>query len=50
MGQIGVDFQTPQNGFCYLSGAGKPMVIDGIMLAGLVMFASEGSERILKVS
>jgi uncharacterized membrane protein YkgB len=34
MGQIGVDYPTPQHGFCYLSGAGKPAVKDVIMLVG----------------
>lgn len=50
MGQIGVDYPIPQHGFCYLSGVGKPVLKEVIMLAAGVMFASEGSGSILKIS
>lgn len=45
---LGGDFPTPHFGFPYLSGAGRLVIKDIIMLAGGLMVASEAAKRILK--
>jgi uncharacterized membrane protein YkgB len=45
---LGGDFPTPQFGFPYLSGAGRLVVKDIIMMAGGLIIASESSKNILK--
>lgn len=47
---LGGDFPTPQYGFPYLSGAGRLVLKDVIMLAAGLMSASESATRILKAS
>lgn len=47
---LGGDFPTPQHGFPYLSGAGRLVLKDVIMLAAGLMCASESARRILKLS
>ena len=44
---LGGDFPTPQYGFPYLSGAGRLVIKDIIMLAAGLMCASESAKRIL---
>lgn len=44
---LGGDFPTPQHGFPYLSGAGRLVIKDIIMLAAGLMCASESANRIL---
>ena len=44
---LGGDFPTPQHGFPYLSGAGRLVIKDIIMLAAGLMVASESAKRIL---
>lgn len=45
---LGGDFPTPQYGFPYLSGAGRLVIKDIIMLAAGLICASESASRILK--
>lgn len=45
---LGGDFPTPQYGFPYLSGAGRLVLKDIIMLAGGMIIASDSAKRILK--
>lgn len=45
---LGGDFPTPQHGFPYLSGAGRLVIKDVIMLSAGLMCASESAKRILK--
>jgi uncharacterized membrane protein YkgB len=47
---LGGDFPTPQYGFPYLSGAGRLVLKDVIMLAAGLICASESAQRILKKS
>lgn len=44
---LGGDFPTPQHGFPYLSGAGRLVLKDIIMMAGGLIVASEAARRIL---
>lgn len=44
---LGGDFPTPQFGFPYLSGAGRLVIKDIIMLAAGLMCASDNAKRIL---
>ncbi len=44
---LGGDFPTPQHGFPYLSGAGRLVIKDIIMMAAGLIVASESAERIL---
>ncbi len=46
---LGGDFPTPQYGFPYLSGAGRLVLKEVIMLVAGLMCASESAKRILKV-
>lgn len=45
---LGGDFPTPHYGFPYLSGAGRLVIKDIIMLAGGLIVASEAAKRILQ--
>ena len=45
---LGGDFPTPNYGFPYLSGAGRLVIKDIIMLAAGLVAASESAKRILK--
>lgn len=45
---LGGDFPTPEFGFPYLSGAGRLVVKDVIMMAGGLIIASESSKDIVK--
>lgn len=45
---LGGDFPTPHYGFPYLSGAGRLVIKDIIMLAGGLITASESAKRILR--
>ncbi|WP_100614566.1 DUF417 family protein [Confluentibacter citreus] len=45
---LGGDFPTPQYGFPYLSGAGRLVIKDVIMLALGLICASESAKRLLK--
>lgn len=45
---LGGDFPTPEFGFPYLSGAGRLVLKDIIMMAGGLIIASENSKNILK--
>ena len=45
---LGGDFPTPQHGFPYLSGAGRLVIKDIIMMAGGLIVASDGARRVLK--
>lgn len=45
---LGGDFPTPQFGFPYLSGAGRLVLKDIIMMAGGLVVASDCARRILK--
>ena len=45
---LGGDFPTPHFGFPYLSGAGRLVLKDIIMLAGGLIIASESAKRILE--
>lgn len=45
---LGGDFPTPEFGFPYLSGAGRLVIKDIIMMAGGLIIASESSKNILK--
>lgn len=47
---LGGDFPTPQFGFPYLSGAGRLVVKDVIMMAAGLICASDSAQRILKQS
>lgn len=47
---LGGDFPTPQYGFPYLSGAGRLVIKDIIMLSAGLMCASESANRILKIA
>ena len=45
---LGGDFATPRYGFPYLSGAGRLVVKDVIMMAGGLIVASEAAQRLKK--
>ena len=45
---LGGDFPTPHYGFPYLSGAGRLVLKDIIMMAGGLIAASDAAQRILK--
>ncbi|MFC3200101.1 DUF417 family protein [Parapedobacter deserti] len=45
---LGGDFPTPHHGFPYLSGAGRLVLKDVIMMAAGLLVASEAAHRILK--
>ncbi len=45
---LGGDRPTPQYGFPYLSGAGRLVLKDIIMMAGGLIVAADGAQRILK--
>lgn len=45
---LGGDFPTPQHGFPYLSGAGRLVLKDIIMLAAGLMCASDSAKQIIK--
>ena len=45
---LGGDMPTPQHGFPYLSGAGRLVLKDVIMLAGGLIAASDCARRILR--
>lgn len=45
---LGGDFPTPYYGFPYLSGAGRLVLKDIIMLAGGLIIASEAAKRVLQ--
>lgn len=47
---LGGDFQTPQYGFPYLSGAGRLVIKDIIMLAGGLIIASDSAQKIIRSS
>lgn len=47
---LGGDFQTPQYGFPYLSGAGRLVIKDIIMLAGGLIIASNSAQKIISSS
>ena len=44
---LGGDFPTPQHGFPYLSGAGRLVVKDLIMMAGGLVISSDSAQKIL---
>ena len=44
------DFPTPQHGFPYLSGAGRLVIKDIIMLAGGLIIASDSAQKIISSS
>lgn len=44
---LGGDFPTPQHGFPYLSGVGRLVIKDVIMLAGGLICAADGAQRVL---
>ncbi len=44
---LGGDFPTPQHGFPYLSGVGRLVIKDVIMMAGGLVAASEAAKRVL---
>lgn len=46
---LGGDFPTPQHGFPYLSGAGRLVLKDIIMMAGGLIIASDSARRLLKM-
>ncbi|MGN6438673.1 MAG: DUF417 family protein [Agriterribacter sp.] len=45
---LGGDFPTPQHGFPYLSGAGRLVIKDIIMMAGGLMVASDSAQKIIR--
>lgn len=45
---LGGDFPTPHHGFPYLSGAGRLVLKDVIMMAAGLLVASEAAQRLLK--
>jgi uncharacterized membrane protein YkgB len=47
---LGGDFPTPQYGFPYLSGAGRLVIKDIIMLAGGLIIASDSAQKIISSS
>lgn len=47
---LGGDFPTPRYGFPYLSGAGRLVIKDIIMMAGGLIIASDNAQQILKSS
>ncbi|SDC39103.1 reactive chlorine resistance membrane protein RclC [Niabella drilacis] len=47
---LGGDGPTPQHGFPYLSGAGRLVLKDIIMMAGGLIVAADAAERVLKRS
>ncbi len=47
---LGGDFPTPQYGFPYLSGAGRLVLKDVIMMAAGLICASESAKRILRTN
>lgn len=50
MPNLGGDFPTPQHGFPYLSGAGRLVIKDIIMMAAGVICAADSAQRILAKS
>ena len=46
---LGGDFPTPQHGFPYLSGAGRLVIKDIIMMGAGLVCASDNAQRLLKV-
>lgn len=46
---LGGDFATPQHGFPYLSGAGRLVIKDVIMLAAGLVMASDSAQKILQM-
>src|SRR5690606_36133498 len=46
---LGGDFPTPQFGFPYLSGAGRLVIKDVIMMATGLICASESAKRLLRI-
>lgn len=47
---LGGDFPTPQFGFPYLSGAGRLVLKDIIMLAGGLIIASDSARKLTKIT
>ena len=47
---LGGDFETPHYGFPYLSGAGRLVIKDIIMMPGGLLIASDSAGKILKAS
>lgn len=47
---LGGDFPTPQYGFPYLSGAGRLVLKDIIMLAGGLIIASDSAKKLIKTT
>lgn len=45
---LGGDFETPHHGFPYLSGAGRLVIKDIIMLATGLMIAADAAQRVLR--
>lgn len=45
---LGGDVPTPQYGFPYLSGAGRLVIKDTIMMAGSLIIASDCAKKLLK--
>lgn len=45
---LGGDFPTPQHGFPYLSGAGRLVLKDIIMLAGGLVIAADSAKKLVK--
>jgi len=45
---LGGDFPTPQHGFPYLSGAGRLVLKDIIMLAGGLIIAADSAKKLVK--
>ena len=45
---LGGDFPTPQHGFPYLSGAGRLVIKEVIMLGAGLIVASESAQQLLK--
>lgn len=45
---LGGDFPTPQHGFPYLSGAGRLVIKDIIMMAGGLIIASDSAQKMIR--
>ena len=45
---LGGDMPTPQHGFPYLSGAGRLVIKDIIMMAGGLLIASDSAKKLLE--
>ena len=45
---LGGDFPTPQYGFPYLSGAGRLVIKDIIMMGGGLICAADSAQKLLK--